>query len=323
MTQLNELTGRALLDLGKALVAEKRREAHRTDASVCPRCYASLEFKTFTLAELELERHPNADEDGVIRQYIPCPNCLEARRQDAAKYSWSDQEWSEQQYKDKLQRSGLGIHAMGGLDFEHFETGWPKQETHRLALVDALGKMTAWAREPAGIAILSGPYGTGKTRLAVAALKFFLRHGGTSAFHFACVEAWTSLKAIWNSPRGQAVQYRNLQMTQSDMLRSCQASSLLALDDLDKVKPGHGWLEWLLATVNYRVERRLPFIVTLNTSPQKALAFFSAGGVDTAQALWERVMYAVTLQINFAKDQPSYRKHYQEQEVLRRNRGDR
>jgi len=321
MTQLHELTGRELLSLGQAITERHHRQEQRPVVNACPHCGQSLEFKTFTLAELELERHPAAV-GGVIKQYIPCqnPDCVEIRRENLSKYTWSDANWTEQQYQDKLQQSGLGTHGMHGFDFEHFETSWPKQAVHRQDLVEALSKVTAWARDPSGIAILSGPYGTGKTRLAVAALKFYLRHGGVSAFHFACIEAWTSLKAIWNSPRGEAVQYRNLQVTQSDMLRCCQASGLLALDDLDKVKPGHGWLEWLLATVNYRVEHRLPFIITLNTPPREALAFLSTGGTDTAQALWERVMYAVTLQINFAADQPSYRQHYREQEVLRRNR---
>lgn len=313
MKQLSELCGQELLAYGLQLVDEASKAQDKSMApratGICEKCGAPLPKQTATLGELGLESHPAA-RDGVVTWYLSCmsPKCVERREGLLAAMQKADQHLDRTGLRTRLTQAGLGLAGMQAMTFGRFDTEWPKNERHREALRDILAKMIVWADNPEGVILLSGPYGCGKTHQSVAAMIHYLRHATASAFHLACVEGWTAVKTLWDLRRGEATQYRDISVTESYLLRRCQTSGLLTIDDLDKVEPSKAWLRWILAIINYRVERRLPTIVTLNTPLRRLQSFLAAsGGRDVAPALVDR-LHQTAAWLEFPADQPSYRR---------------
>lgn len=316
MKTLNDLAGTELLRFGQALARQAEDQATASkyhpegERGICPECGSALPSRSMTLTELELDRHPWADELGVVTWFLPCetPACKAKRDEQEALYTLSGQKHAVSQFTEKLRYAGIGALNMKGLTLKGFETEWPHQEKHRKALRTALDKITAWSEDPVGFALLSGPFGVGKTRLAVGALRRYLAKNGHSAFHFACVEGWMCIKSLWSMNRGESVRYRDLDVTQASFFDRCQTCGLLLLDDVDKANPSGEWLRWLLGIVNYRVDRNLPIIWTFNTPLDEAQSFLSKGGKAEAGAIWSRVTQLGHLRLQFPGDQPDFRR---------------
>jgi len=316
---LSNLTGPALLELGRKLQADSERRdltPHQQKAQVmdgvCMHCGERLPGVTMTLEQLEIESHPK-EKMGMVTWYGRCqdPVCQAKDQVVVDQFTQSDQRAKDQEYRVKLEWAGISARNMAGLTFNGFLTDWTQDEKYHNDLAEALDKVNAWTRNDiGGAAILSGPYGTGKTRLAVAAMREYLK-GGRSAFHVACVEAWTSIKASWDTPKGAPFRYRDLSMSESGFFDRCQTCGLLVLDDLDKVTPGAAWLERILGIVNYRVDRKTPMIITLNTPLDRLLGYLTSGkdGQQDAEALYSRLSMMVTLTIQFPADMPDFRQH--------------
>jgi len=293
---------------------KQQKECAVTDG-FCHDCGKPLPTRDITLGECGLEDHPLAV-DGVVTIQLPCdaPGCKARREATLQVYEEQDEEALKRDFEMRLEQAGL---AMKGLayDFQDFDAEWPACREHKEALSDMLDKVLVWARDGGeGHLLISGPYGTGKTMLAVAAARYLLRHSRQSAFHFACVEGWGVIKALWNSPRGTAGQYRGLSLTEADLIRKCQRSWWLIVDDLDKVRPSKGWLELMLGIINYRLDRELPTMFTFNYPLKQVSEFLQNGAngtADTAQALWSRIS-GVALQpdgyIQLPDDLPDYRR---------------
>ncbi len=338
-TPLSDLTGQALVDAGYAMqkrleeTEKKKREYMLDDPSVCSRCGQKKRAISKTLTELGLDSHPKADELGVVTWYAPCdnPECQAIAAQAMSGFSTdgTDMKLEQAIYRGSLGYAGIGGLNMQGLTLEGFNTEWPPLEEHRVALRSALDKMTAWSQDPQGTLILSGPYGIGKTRLAVGCLRNYLKGRESRnlpagiedkrvtdrrvGFHLACVEAWNMMKGLWGTNES-AGRYRDIDITEAGLLRRAQQAGLLVLDDLDKVRPGETYLRWILSIMNYRSDDDRPTIITINR-PVKQLGGHlksqqgpkEPGAADAAEALMSRILYrAIPLQ--FSKEQPDFRK---------------
>ena len=323
MRALNDLAGEELLRHGYAL-KQKREEAERKkqeytleDPSICHRCGQKRPAHSQTLTELGLEFHPKADEMGVVTWYGACetPECvaLAAKAMNGFSPSGEDLKMAAAVQRGKLDWAGIGGLNMRGMTFEGFNTEWPPDDEHKRALRTALDKVLAWSTDPSGTLILSGPYGIGKTRLAVAALRKHLADGASTGFHFSCVEGWNVIKAMWDSK--EVARYRGIDVTESELLSRCQKARLLVLDDMDKVRPGETFLRLLLGIFNYRSDHGLPTIVTINRPTDQLAAYLKSeakkepAAADAADALISRLMFhAVSIQ--FRDTQPDFRKVY-------------
>ena len=328
MKSINDLAGQELLAKGKELTrkAQERASASKYNPTgergVCPVCGGALPSKRVTLQELAaqasavsgrdepvLESHPWQDDDGLVTYYTPCtnPKCVRRRREQEEKFTTGSEKLRLEEFNGRLRSAGIGARNMRGLTLEGFNTEWPRRKEHKEALRTALDQMTAWVNGAEGFALLSGPFGVGKTRLAVGALRKYLVHG-SSGFLFASVEGWGAIKASWALRRAETVRYRDRDMTQAGLMGFCQESGLLVLDDVDKPKPSGAWLELLLGIVNYRTDRGLPIIFTFNTPLSQVESYMAQGDADQAGALWSRITQRAVLFLEFPQDQPDFRR---------------
>ena len=317
MTALHKLSGSALLaygrDLSEQAVIRKAAQSGRPDEGICSNCKEPLPKRSWALAELNLERHPRAI-NGFVTCTVPCENpaCVEARD-----LVWTAAGQSLRKTRYEVSITKAGVRNMP-CTFHNFDTDWVSG-IHSQALQGAHDKIRAWAEDPRHFVLISGPYGCGKTHLAVAALKEHLwarsaddEH--SSGFHLACVEAWEAIKSSWNGNQG-TIQYRDLSLTPANLLMLVKRNRLLIIDDFDKVTPSEGWLGWILAIINYRVDTHLPTIITLNHRIDEMLSFLTTrqnGSVvtwkDKSMAMWDRVVGDSIIKLQLPTSQPSFRR---------------
>lgn len=315
MKRLHDLVGRELLEMGLALT--ERLEYKKTistlpgDPDICEFCRRTLPAEQ---VEGHYLGHPAADVQGRVFRRSPCPEpaCMAKRAEIRAQYARAKERGAEDEQRQRLERAGIYGANMDGLVFEGFDTEWPAEERFRKPLRDMLDKMQAWAQNPSGLVLLSGPYGIGKTRLAVATLRRFLSLSTRSGFLLACLEAWRATKALWSAPRGTTTQYRGMPVTETVLNERTQCAGLLVIDDLDKVTLSRAWLEWILSIVNYRSDRQLPMIMTLNVPLSQLLTYLiqDPQAADAGGALFSRIQgMRGGIAISCSKNQPSYREY--------------
>lgn len=120
---------------------------------------------------------------------------------------------------------------------------------------DAYEQAVTFAREPRGILVLYGDYGTGKTHLLVAIAN--ARRERAEATLFA--SAVTLFDAIQDRI-GRKQDYH-------DLLRRAIATPVFILDDVDKPKPSDFREEVYYQIIDGRTRVRRPIAVSCNCSP--------------------------------------------------------
>lgn len=301
----------------------KKLKTHLILPQKCPDCEQSYPVHKYTLTELNDKvlkagrpdlviagPHPLANEDGIVVYRLPCvtPKCVAKRERSIQELSVSNAIAMEVELARRLQEAGI---ASLPFSFSNFQVDWPSKGYHRQALKKAHDSVQSFVGQQCGL-LLTGPYGSGKTHLAIAALRKWLEGDGQSGFHLACLEAWDGIKASWHIP-GSVFRYRGIDATETWMLERCQAAQMLVIDDMDKVEISVGWLGWLLPIVNYRAERRLSTLFTVNHRVEEMQTFLcqKAESSDKGYALWDRIVGLVPqeLCIQLPADLPSYRRH--------------
>lgn len=146
-------------------------------------------------------------------------------------------------------------------DFENFDTGLydePQAATWNRSLEQAKLVVEAFARDyPVGTEaglLLMGPCGTGKTHLAVAALKQLVLRGHEGVF-YDYRELLKEIQASYN-PVSQA--------TEMSVLEPVLNAELLLLDDLGASKPSAWALETVGHILNTRYNEKRVTLLTTN-----------------------------------------------------------
>ena len=140
------------------------------------------------------------------------------------------------------------------MTFDSFHTDGNGQLTREqcVSLAGIHGYIKRWVERPAGWLNLSGPFGVGKTHLAVAAA-VERESQGDDVFFATVADLLDYLRATFNpdSP-----------ITHDDLLHRIRMADFLVLDDMGAERSTPFAEDKLFQIINYRYEERLPTIVT-------------------------------------------------------------
>ncbi|HYU80283.1 MAG TPA: ATP-binding protein [Vicinamibacterales bacterium] len=130
----------------------------------------------------------------------------------------------------------------------------PDTDSQRVALKKARRFVESFPVVERGL-LFHGPYGVGKTHLAVGILKEVIRKTGAKAFFFETPELLRQVRHTYNSQVDQ---------TEMGVLKPILDADILVLDDLGAEKTSEWVQETLGLVINSRYNTRRPTILTSN-----------------------------------------------------------
>jgi DNA replication protein DnaC len=134
------------------------------------------------------------------------------------------------------------------------ETYLPDTDSQRVALRKATQFVQAFPVVEKGL-LFHGPYGVGKTHLAVAILKALIRKTGAKAYFFETPELLRQVRHTYNT---------QVDETEMGVLKPIIEADLIVLDDLGTEKTSEWVQETLGLVINSRYNTRRPTILTSN-----------------------------------------------------------
>ena len=159
---------------------------------------------------------------------------------------------------ERLRRFG-NLHAYRDKTFENFriaDLGGSYAPINISSLHQAKLVAEGYAKEPVGWLVFEGPYGCGKTHLAVAIANTRLELYGEQVVFITAPDLLDMLRSTYGAESDA---------TFEAYFESVRQAPLLALDDLGVENPS-GWAkEKLFQLLNFRHVNRLPTVVTTNT----------------------------------------------------------
>lgn len=160
---------------------------------------------------------------------------------------------------ERLRRYG-NLEAYKDKTFENFEVnpfGGRLTDEAVGSLGIALQRAEDFAREPRGWIVYEGPYGCGKTHLAVAIANARLEMFGDRVLFITAPDLLDFLRTTFNS---------DAEISYDESFDRIRNIPLLALDDLGVENPS-GWAkEKLFQLLNHRHVEALPTVITTNTA---------------------------------------------------------
>ncbi len=133
---------------------------------------------------------------------------------------------------------------------EDIEVAWDQWDTRRRSL------------------LLYGGFGTGKTSLAVAALRLRIKETEEPGLFMTVPDLLDSIRATYNRRRGDADDDDG-PTTEEEVLDAVKESAFLVLDDLGAERVTDWVAERLFVIINYRHDHDLTTIFTSNLSPEQ------------------------------------------------------
>jgi DNA replication protein DnaC len=130
----------------------------------------------------------------------------------------------------------------------------PDTDTQREALRKATRFVESFPVVEQGL-LFHGPYGVGKTHLAVAILKAVIRKSGAKAYFFETPELLRQVRHTYNT---------QVDETEMGILKPIIDADILVLDDLGSEKTSEWVQETLGLVINSRYNTRRPTIITSN-----------------------------------------------------------
>lgn len=161
--------------------------------------------------------------------------------------------------QERLRRFG-NLDSYRDKTFDNFHTSSPRNTysdsaVRSLEYAKSVGE--GFASDPRGWIVYEGPYGCGKTHLAVAIANVRLTHFGDRVLFITAPDLLDFLRTSFS---------RKAETTYNESFEQVRNVEFLVLDDLGVENPS-GWAkEKLFQLLNYRHIKRLPTVVTTNTS---------------------------------------------------------
>lgn len=178
---------------------------------------------------------------------------------------------------------------------------YPGAEVCKQDVMDYVSRVAPVGRN---LLFIHGPYGVGKSHLAVAALRQCLLNHVSDEFPwrgYFCdwVEHCSLVQESWDSSDG---------VTEGRLWGLMRSASILAIDDIDKRKPSEWAVGKLFEVIQHRYYHEKPTIITANHSIQELQKLWGESKAehirDAGGAILSRVMEQLWRQIGIkAKDQ--------------------
>ena len=155
--------------------------------------------------------------------------------------------------RDELSRLS-NLEKYGDLTFDDFDPGVD-------GVSEAYQAAVAFAQEPGSHWLfLSGPTGTGKTHLAVAAARYALEHHNMSVYVAAVPDLLDHLRSSFDPRAGTGY---------DDLFGMIKGAQLLVLDDLGTENATPWAQEKLYQVINHRYMEQMPTVITSNVDIKK------------------------------------------------------
>lgn len=214
----------------------------------------SFDFACYDPANRDLPC-PLCEGKGVITLEVPVTDPRFGRFQRCPNHPVED----DREMHDRLRRFG-NLDAYKDKTFENFRIshlGGSYTPNNVTSLHNAKSVAEGYAKDPIGWIVYEGPYGCGKTHLAVAIANMRLELFGEPVIFTTAPDLLDILRSTF-SPETEA--------TFDAYFERIRSVPLLVLDDLGVENPSDWSKEKLFQLLNYRHVNRLPTVVTTNTS---------------------------------------------------------
>lgn len=127
----------------------------------------------------------------------------------------------------------------------------------------ALDAVQAWSVGGDNSLLLYGTFGTGKTGLAVAAMRHRIEADGVDALFLTTPQLLDRIRSTYGPRRMD-----DESPDESQVLDAVRSAGLLVLDDLGAERPSDWVQEKLFVIINHRHDNMLPTIFTSNLNPE-------------------------------------------------------
>lgn len=246
----------------------------------CPHCQQEIEPIRFKIGQTERVFRP------------PVCSCAEAKAEMAAQIRADEMASWRSQALDLLRRAELESPRYGD---KRFAT-WQDERNGGQAgvareMVEAYVDTVALKSE--NWAVIHGGYGTGKTHLAIAAIRKLTAQNLWRSYIINWPEVNAETRELWGTKSGK----------EAAIWSKAREARLLLIDDLDKTKTDQLSIEKLYTVVNARYDRQAPTVITMNRSLEALKSLWLNGEPhlqDTGTAILDRIEGQLMAEIAFA-----------------------
>jgi DNA replication protein DnaC len=225
----------------------------------CPHCLQTL---TPTLMEYTVLGEPR--QKWIWPSRHGCAQELVYLSQNANRLELTRQAKAEIDRRKRLERAGLSD-LLETYTFENYtdRKDWAASSAVRARVKSYAYAITASTLNGKPWLVLHGAYGTGKSHLAAAVIRFCLEDG----LNGCAFRVWTTtvnrLQATMDKARHVDDEFGH--ETQADILAEIKRGAVVAIDDIDK-QPATEWTRSkLFDVINTRYNKMAPTVLTFNT----------------------------------------------------------
>ena len=264
----------------------------RTGSRICAHCQKPVQPLRFDEAG-----QPTTDPAQVVYsvtpRYCPCPGGQAeeaAAESEAAKKEWLAR---ARQLIIKLDIGRYGEYRFSTWDASrNGDASRSAVEAVRRYVEDVIAKRTKrWL-------YLYGPYGVGKTHLAIAATRQIAAESLADPYVAVWPQHCSQVQDSWSRSQGEAV------TPEHKLWASMRHAGILLLDDIDKQRATPWAIQKLYEVIDYRVVRDKPTIITANHSVAALNAEWLSAKEDhirdTGAAILSRIAGQLYASVEFA-----------------------